>query len=65
MSNEEIIERLNNGCRTCPKLGCCPRCVINYSLETLAKHRKDEQVEYLKSIINEILDKVDKNARIS
>lgn len=65
MSNEEIIERLNNECRTCPKLGCCPRCVINYSLESLVKHRKDEQVEYLKSIINEILDKVDENARIS
>lgn len=65
MSNEEIIERLNNECRTCPKLGCCPRCVINYSLESLVNHRKDEQVEYLKSIINEILDKVDENARIS
>lgn len=65
MTNEEIIEKLNNECKTCPKLGCCPRCVINYSLESLVKHRKDEQVEYLKSIINEILDKVDENARIS
>lgn len=65
MTNEEIIEKLNNECKTCPKLGCCPRCVVNYSLETLVKHRNDGQFEYLKSIINEIIDKADKNARIS
>lgn len=42
---QEVYDLLSVVCKTCPKIGCCPRCAVNNVQNMLLKHRSSQSAE--------------------
>lgn len=58
MSFDEAFKRLEMMCSTCPKAGCCTRCISDKLRNSIVKFRKEEPT--VSDLIEDLIMQVEK-----